>query len=63
MLFLTSQPLWLSAAIVVTRARRVRLVAAEGAVPGIVWLVLFGGALLTVVFTFSSARKACARRP
>jgi Protein of unknown function (DUF4239) len=37
---------------VITQARRVRLVAAEGAVPGVVWLVLFGGAILTVIFTF-----------
>jgi hypothetical protein len=37
---------------VITQARRVRLVASEGAVPGIVWTVLFGGAILTIVFTF-----------
>lgn len=37
---------------VITQARRVRLVAAEGTVPGVIWLVLFGGAILTVVFTF-----------
>jgi hypothetical protein len=35
-----------------TQARRSRIVAAEGAVPGIIWLVLFGGAVLTIVFTF-----------
>ncbi len=35
-----------------TQARRARLVAAEGAVPGILWLVLFGGAVVTIVFTF-----------
>jgi hypothetical protein len=33
-----------------TQARRARLLAAEGAVPGVVWVVLFGGALLTVGF-------------
>ncbi len=36
---------------VLTQARRARLTAAEGAVPGIVWLVLFGGAALTIAFT------------
>jgi hypothetical protein len=35
-----------------TQARRARLVAAEGAVPDILWLILFGGAVITVVFTF-----------
>jgi hypothetical protein len=33
-----------------TQARRERLLAAEGAVPGIVWVVLFGGAILTIGF-------------
>lgn len=33
-----------------TQARRERLLAAEGAVPGIVWVVLFGGAVLTIGF-------------
>ena len=37
---------------VMTQARRSRLVAAEGTVPGVVWSVLFGGAVVTVVFTF-----------
>jgi hypothetical protein len=37
---------------VMTQARRARLVAAEGIVPGVVWLVLFGGAVVTLVFTF-----------
>jgi hypothetical protein len=37
---------------VITQARRVRLVASEGTVPGVVWMVLFGGAVLTIVFTF-----------
>jgi hypothetical protein len=36
----------------VTQARRARIVVASGIVPGIVWLVLFGGAFLTIGFTF-----------
>jgi hypothetical protein len=36
----------------VTQARRVRVVMAAGIVPGIVWLVLFGGACITIGFTF-----------
>lgn len=36
----------------ITQARRARLVAAEGVVPGVVWFVLFSGAVVTVVFTF-----------
>jgi Na+/melibiose symporter-like transporter len=36
----------------VTEARRARLVLASGSVPYVLWLVLFGGALLTVGFTF-----------
>jgi Protein of unknown function (DUF4239) len=36
---------------VLTQARRERLLAAEGAVPGIVWIVLFAGAVLTIGFT------------
>ncbi len=36
----------------VTQARRARLVMASGIVPGVVWLVLFGGAILTIGFTF-----------
>ena len=35
-----------------TQARRARLVLASGIVPGVIWLVLFGGAVLTVGFTF-----------
>jgi hypothetical protein len=35
-----------------TQARRVRLVEAEGVVPGVVWLILFGGAVVTLGFTF-----------
>jgi hypothetical protein len=34
-----------------TQARRTRLRAAEGDVPGPLWIVLFGGAILTLVFT------------
>jgi hypothetical protein len=36
----------------ITKARRARLVASEGTVPSVIWVVLFGGAVLTVVFTF-----------
>jgi len=35
-----------------TQARRTRLLAAEGDVPGPLWIILFGGAILTVAFTF-----------
>jgi Protein of unknown function (DUF4239) len=35
----------------VTEARRARLVLASGVVPKILWLVLFGGAFLTISFT------------
>ena len=34
-----------------TEARRTRLVLASGAVPGVLWFVLFGGAVLTTGFT------------
>jgi nucleotide-binding universal stress UspA family protein len=37
---------------VLTQARRVRLIAAEGIVPGVIWLVLFSGAALTITFTY-----------
>jgi hypothetical protein len=37
---------------VLTQARRARVLAAEGAVPGIIWAVLFGGAVVTIAFTF-----------
>jgi hypothetical protein len=37
---------------VMTQARRARLIAAEGAVPNIIWMVLFAGAIVTVTFTF-----------
>jgi hypothetical protein len=35
-----------------TQARRGRLVLASGIVPGVIWAVLFAGAILTVAFTF-----------
>jgi hypothetical protein len=35
----------------VTTARRIRLHLAEGLVPNIIWITLFGGAILTVGFT------------
>jgi Protein of unknown function (DUF4239) len=37
---------------VMTQARRARLIAAEGSVPDLIWLLLFAGAVATVVFTF-----------
>lgn len=37
---------------VLTEARRARLVATVGIVPGVLWVVLFGGALVTIAFTF-----------
>jgi hypothetical protein len=37
---------------IMTQARRARLVAAEGTVPGVIWLFLFCGAAVTIVFTF-----------
>jgi hypothetical protein len=36
---------------VLTEARRSRLVLASGAVPGVLWFVLFGGGILTIGFT------------
>ena len=36
----------------ITEMRRARLAAAEGLVPGVIWPVLFGGAILTIVYTF-----------
>jgi hypothetical protein len=35
-----------------TRARRERLVMAEGTVPNVIWFVIFLGAALTIAFTF-----------
>jgi Protein of unknown function (DUF4239) len=37
---------------VITLARNARLIAAEGIVPSVIWPVLFGGAIVTIVFTF-----------
>ena len=37
---------------VITQARRARIVAAAGIMPGILWLVLFAGAFVTIGFTF-----------
>jgi hypothetical protein len=36
----------------ITQARRARLIAADGAVPGVIWFVLFAGAVVTIIFTF-----------
>jgi hypothetical protein len=36
----------------ITQARRARLAAADGTVPGVIWPVLFGGAAVTIGFTF-----------
>jgi len=35
-----------------TESRRSRLIAAEGGVPDVIWLVLLGGAVVTIAFTF-----------
>ncbi len=42
---------------VLTEARRARLLAAEGFVPGIVWVVLFGGAAVTITFALFFGAK------
>ena len=39
------------------QARRARLVMAAGIVPGVVWLVLFGGAVVTIGFTLLFATQ------
>jgi hypothetical protein len=39
------------------QARRARIVMAAGVVPGVIWLVLFGGAVVTIAFTFLFATK------
>ena len=36
----------------ITEMRRARLAAAEGLVPGLIWPVLFAGAILTIAYTF-----------
>jgi hypothetical protein len=45
----------------VGHARRARLFEAIGTVPGIVWLILLGGAAITVGFTFFFATEKSAR--
>jgi hypothetical protein len=42
---------------VITLARNARLIAAEGVVPTVIWPVLFGGAIVTIVFTFFFGTK------
>lgn len=37
---------------VITQARRARLIASDGTVPSVIWLILFSGAIITVGFTF-----------
>src|ERR1700685_2117434 len=37
---------------IITQSRRARLDVAEGVVPGVIWVVLLGGAVVTVCFTF-----------
>ena len=36
---------------IIAQARRARLIASEGTVPGVIWALLFGGAVLTIAFT------------
>jgi hypothetical protein len=36
----------------ITEMRRARLAPAEGLVPGVIWPVLFGGAVVTIAYTF-----------
>jgi hypothetical protein len=36
----------------ISKARRARLVMSDGIVPGIIWIVLFTGAFITLAFTF-----------
>ena len=42
---------------VVTDARRARIIKASGIVPDLIWIVLFGGAFLTIGFTFFFGTK------
>jgi hypothetical protein len=37
---------------IVTESRRARLIASEGTVPNTLWLVLLGGAVITIGFTY-----------
>ena len=41
----------------ITQMRRARLDAAEGVVPGVIWPVLFGGAVVTIAYTFFFVTK------
>ena len=41
----------------ITQARRTRLHLATGVVPPVIWVVLYGGAILTVAFTFFFGAK------
>jgi hypothetical protein len=41
----------------VSQSRRARLVTADGIVPGVIWVVLFSGAVLTIGFTFFFGTK------
>jgi len=43
---------------VIAEARRTRLIASEGTVPGVIWFLLFGGAILTIGFTFFFGMKS-----
>ncbi len=45
-----------------SEARRARIVAATGTVPRVVWMVLLGGAVLTLGFTFFFGTPICARK-
>ena len=45
---------------VIGQARRERLIASEGTVPGVIWIVLFGGAILTIGFTFFFGTRSLA---
>lgn len=36
----------------VTQARRARIALADGIIPGVIWWILVGGAVITVLFTF-----------
>jgi hypothetical protein len=42
---------------VITLARNARLLAADGIVPSVIWPVLFGGAIVTIAFTFFFGTK------
>ena len=42
----------------IAEARLTRLIASEGTVPGVIWFLLFGGAILTIGFTFFFGMKS-----